>query len=74
MNKDTGMRIRVERELRESFLESCREVDRPAAQVIREFMRDFVASTASRNLSSTKQKRYTESEVRTPTPEQDRGR
>jgi hypothetical protein len=41
--KDTGLRIRVERALRDSFLEACRADDRPAAQVIREFMRDYVA-------------------------------
>lgn len=40
--KDSGLRIRVERELREKFLEICRQQDRPAAQVLREFMRDYV--------------------------------
>ena len=41
--KDSGLRIRIERELREKFLATCREQDRPAAQVIREFMRAYVA-------------------------------
>ena len=40
--KDSGFRIRIERELREKFLATCREQDRPAAQVLREFMRDYV--------------------------------
>jgi len=40
--KDAGLRIRVERELRDEFLEICRAQDRPAAQVIREFMRRYV--------------------------------
>ena len=40
--KDVGLRVRVERELRDDFLEACRAHDRPAAQVIREFMRDYV--------------------------------
>ena len=40
--KDSGLRIRIERELREKFLKICRQQDRPAAQVIREFMRDYV--------------------------------
>ena len=40
--KDAGMRIRVERSLREEFLETCRSRDVPAAQVIRAFMRDYV--------------------------------
>lgn len=42
--KDAGMRIRVERKLRDEFLEACREQDRPAAQVIREFMRDYISA------------------------------
>ncbi len=41
--KDSGLRIRVERELRERFLALCREQDKPAAQVIREFMRQYIA-------------------------------
>lgn len=40
--KDSGLRIRIERELREKFLATCREQDRPAAQVIREFMRAYI--------------------------------
>lgn len=42
--KDAGMRIRIERELRDEFLKMCREQDRPAAQVIREFMRKYIAA------------------------------
>ena len=42
--KDSGLRIRIERELREKFLATCREQDRPAAQVIREFMREYVSA------------------------------
>jgi hypothetical protein len=41
--KDAGLRIRVERKLRDEFLEVCRAQDRPAAQVIREFMRRYVS-------------------------------
>ncbi|MEW8073653.1 MAG: hypothetical protein AB2826_24855 [Candidatus Thiodiazotropha sp.] len=41
--KDAGLRIRVQRDLREQFLEACRAQDKPAAQVLREFMRDYVA-------------------------------
>lgn len=47
MIKDSGLRIRVERELREKFLALCREQDRPAAQVLREFMRQYVARHAA---------------------------
>jgi hypothetical protein len=41
--KDTGVRIRVEKGLEAEFLETCRRKDKPAAQVLREFMRDYVA-------------------------------
>jgi hypothetical protein len=49
--KDVGLRVRVERELRDDFLEACRVHDRPAAQVIREFMRDYVVRQAVENSS-----------------------
>ena len=42
MTKDSGLRIRVERDLREQFLQVCRAQDRPAAQFIREFMRNYI--------------------------------
>jgi hypothetical protein len=35
--------IRVQRGLREQFLDACRMQDKPASQVLREFMRDYVA-------------------------------
>jgi len=40
--KDAAFRIRVEKELRDEFVELCRRGGRPAAQVIREFMREYV--------------------------------
>ncbi len=40
---DVGLRIRVQRGLREQFLEVCRAQDKPAAQILREFMREYVA-------------------------------
>jgi hypothetical protein len=40
-NKDAGIRIRVETELRESFMQACRAQDRPASDVLRDFMRVF---------------------------------
>lgn len=42
MTKDSGLRIRVQRDLRDQFLQACRTEDKPAAQVIREFMRAYV--------------------------------
>lgn len=41
--KDVGFRIRVQRDLREQFVEVCKAQDKPAAQVLREFMRSYVA-------------------------------
>ena len=38
------MRVRVNRELRDEFLIACQADDKPAAQVIREFMRAYVES------------------------------
>lgn len=40
--KDAGLRIRVEKALREEFLDVCQSQHRPAAQVLREFMRGYV--------------------------------
>jgi len=40
--KDVGLRIRLQRELRDQFVEACRAQDKPAAQVLREFMREYV--------------------------------
>ena len=42
MSKSSNYRIRVEPELHQKFLDVCKSEDRPAAQVIREFMRGYV--------------------------------
>lgn len=39
----SGFRIRVDDQLRSEFIAACRARDRAAAQVLREFMREFVA-------------------------------
>jgi len=41
--KDSGLRLRVERDLRQEFIETCRAEGKVAAQVLREYMRDYVA-------------------------------
>jgi hypothetical protein len=41
--KDAGLRLRVERDLRHEFIEACRAEGKAAAQVLREYMRDYVA-------------------------------
>lgn len=45
--KDSGLRIRVQRDLRERFLAVCQAQDKPAAQVIREFMREYIQEHAT---------------------------
>lgn len=45
--KDVGLRIRVQRDLREAFVEACQAQDKPAAQVLREFMRDYIRQHAT---------------------------
>lgn len=55
MSKDSGMRIRIERGLRDRFIEICRKQDKPAAQVIREFMRGFIAEHEQANDSSRRE-------------------
>ena len=42
MNKSSNYRIRVEPGLHQEFLNACKSEDRPAAQVIREFMKAYV--------------------------------
>lgn len=39
--KDSGLRIRVEKDLREAFVQACRAQDRHASDVLRDFMRAF---------------------------------
>lgn len=42
MTKDSGLRIRVQRDLREEFVAVCDAQNKVAAQVLREFMRAYV--------------------------------
>lgn len=42
--KTSQFRIRVENTLRETFVDACKQIDRPASQVLREFMKQFVES------------------------------
>ncbi len=53
MQKDVGLNIRIDSQLRDRFIAICREQDRPAAQVIREFMRAYVAEHEAANDSET---------------------
>jgi len=48
MEKDVGLRIRVQRELRDEFVELCRLHGRPASSVLREFMERYIAEHVQR--------------------------
>lgn len=57
--KDAGIRIRVERELRDAFLFACQSEERQASDVLREFMRVFAdrhQGTGQGNLFSGQRK------------------
>lgn len=41
-SKDVGLRIRVEKNLREAFQDACTAEDRRASEVLREFMECYV--------------------------------
>ena len=45
--KDAGMRIRVERDLRDAFVIACGSQGLVAAEVLRGFMRSFAAKHSS---------------------------
>lgn len=51
--KDVGLRIRVQRDLRDAFLAACRKEDKPAAQVLREFMRSYIEESGGIPLEGT---------------------
>jgi predicted transcriptional regulator len=42
MAKEAVFTMKLEPELRDAFMAAAAEVDRPASQIVREFMRDFV--------------------------------
>lgn len=41
-SKDVGLRIRIEKDLREAFQIACTAEDRKASEVLREFMQCYV--------------------------------
>lgn len=46
--KDAGIRIRVEKELRAAFVAACRDENRQASDVLREFMQTYVERNQGR--------------------------
>lgn len=47
LRKDVGLRIRIDRDLRDAFVEACRSQDVAASEVLREFMRSYTQQTHS---------------------------
>ena len=50
--KDEAFNFRVDPELKEAFAAAAGAEDKPAAQVLRDFMRAFVAAQQSRSLAA----------------------
>ena len=44
MTKTAALRIRIEPELHQEFLATCKAQDVPASQVLREFMKQYVTA------------------------------
>lgn len=40
--KDAGLRLRIEREIREEFVAACHAEGKTAADVLRDYMRDYI--------------------------------
>jgi hypothetical protein len=57
--KDAGLRLRVEREIRQEFVEVCRAEGKTAAQVLREYMRDYI----TRNRAAAQRELFAPSEA-----------
>jgi len=59
MSKDLSSRLefRVQKELKEAFLHICERQDRDGAQMLREFMRDYVKKNSQIDLFSPAKKR-----------------
>lgn len=49
MAEKCSMTLRVERQLRDMFNAAAKAAHRPAAQILREFMRSYVDSVTSKN-------------------------
>lgn len=52
LSKDVGIRIRVEKELRDAFQGACVAENRHASDVLREFMRSFAERNSAGKQSS----------------------
>ncbi len=58
--KAVGMRIRIEPELRQAFISTCRAQDLTAALVLRSFMREYILKNEQKELRLRKKTKVTE--------------
>lgn len=54
MEKDTRYEIRLPDSLKKAFIEAAKRQDRDGAQLLRDFMRDYVRKNAQANLPGVK--------------------
>jgi len=52
MNKTAAMRIRLDPQLHEAFIRTCKSQDIPAAQVLRELMKRYIKQQKLAELKS----------------------
>lgn len=50
MAKNAQFAFRVDSSLRDQFVRTCQRMDRPAGQVLREFMREFIGENIQPSL------------------------
>ena len=62
--KESGLRIRVENDLREAFLTTCKRADLTAAQVLRAFMRSYVEQRGGGLQPDLFQERFATTEIK----------
>ena len=53
--KNVAFKIRLSAELRRAFADACRTEHRPAAQVVRELMREYISSARANSDQTGKQ-------------------
>lgn len=66
--KESGLRIRVENDLREAFLSTCKGEDLTAAQVLRAFMRSYVEQRGGGMQADLFRGRFATNEIRNGEP------
>ena len=50
LDKESGLRVRVDEQLKAEFIDACRNNDLTAAQVIRKYMKDYVTKSSKKRM------------------------